>query len=371
MKITLGSISKENSNFYAPRFEVEIRDEKLPAVISRSIIDVSVTEEIDVGASFKLTLHDEFDIKTHKFKWLDDSRFNVGSNVTIKMGYGSDMSVMLMGNITSLEPSFFANETPTLTIEGQDLSYDYMKRASPARTFDEKSYSEIVRTVARDAGLLAIVNDTDKFESPISKDNNDTYYAFIKRIAEKIVHFTFYLNGQTLYFTKPGEDKKEILTMELGKDIISFRPALKTTGLLSEVEVRWHNIRDPSKPIIGTAKAGSETNKESGKVTGSELAKKLNPGSKKVITTVVANSKRHADSIALAELIKSSNTLIEGNVESIGIPQIRTGVNILLENMGTRFSKKYYVIKTTHTINDSGYRTSFSVRSNSVEEKTV
>jgi len=205
----------------------------------------------------------------------------------------------------------------------------------------------------------------------IRKDNNDTYYAFIKKIAEKIVHFTFYLKGQTLYFIKPEEDKKEILTMELGKDIISFRPALKTTGLHSEVEVRWHNIRDPGNPIVGTAGAGSETNKESGKVTGSELAKKLNPKSKKVITTIVANSKKHADSIALAELIKSSDTLIEGRVESIGIPQIRTGVNIVLDKVGERFSTKYFVTEVTHTINDSGYRTSFSIRSNSVKRGTV
>lgn len=369
--MSLGNISKENSNFYAPRFEVEIGDKKLPAIVSKAIIDLTVTEEIDTGASFKLTLHDEFDLKTHKFKWLDDSRFNVGNKVTIKMGYGNNLNAMLMGNITSLEPSFFASETPTLTIEGQDLSYDYMKRSSPARTFDEKSYGEIVRTIAREAGLLAIVDDTEKFETSIRKDNNDTYYTFIKKIAEKIVHFTFYLKGQTLYFIKPEEDKKEILTMELGKDIISFHPALKTTGLISEVEVRWHNIRDPSNPIIGTAKAGSETNKEPGKVTGSELANKLNPGSKRVITNIVANSKKHADSIALAELIKSSDTLIEGKVESIGIPQIRTGVNIVLEKMGERFSKKYYVTETSHTINDSGYRTSFSVRSNSVERKTV
>lgn len=369
--MSLGSISKKNSNFYAPRFEVEIRDNKLPAIVSKAIIDLTVTEEIDVGASFKLTLHDEFDSKTQKFKWLDDSRFNIGNKVSIKMGYGSNLNAMLIGNITSLEPSFFASETPTISIEGQDLSYDYMKRATPERTFVDKSYSEIVRIIAQEAGLLAIVNDTGKFEPFIRKDNNDTYYAFIKKIAETIVHFTFYLKGQTLYFTKPEEDKKEILKLELGKDIISFLPALKTTGLYKEVEVRGHNPRDPSTPIIGTAKAGSETNKESGNITGSELAQKLYPDSKKVIPNVIVNSKQHADSIAMSALMKASDTLIEGRVESIGIPEIRTGVNIVLDKMGERFNNKYYVTKTTHTINNSGYRTSFSVKSNSVKKGTA
>ena len=62
----------------------------------RQIIDVTVTEKIDDGASFKLTLHDEFDINTQKFKLLDDTRFNVGNTIAINMGYGSNLLRMIM-----------------------------------------------------------------------------------------------------------------------------------------------------------------------------------------------------------------------------------------------------------------------------------
>lgn len=374
--MSLETLAKKNLNFYAPRFEVKIGEEKLAVNISKEILDVTISEKIDEGASFKLTLHDEFDMNTQKFKWLDDARFTVGNRITIDMGYGNNLNTMIMGNITSLEPSFFASETPTLTIGGQDLSYDYMKRPMPARIFNEQTYSDIARTIAQEAGLLAVVDDTKefagKFEPSILKNNNETYYAFLDNIKNK-VKFIFDIKGQTMYFVKPGEDKKEILTLELGKDIISFRPTLKTTGLLAEVEVRGHNPRDPSNPIIGKATAGSEPNKEPGKMTGSELVAKKNSKAppKTVITDAVVNSQEHANAIAKAKLTKASDTLIEGKVESIGLPQIRTGVSVVLDKMGERFSDKYYVTETTHTLNSSGYRTEFSVKSNSVKKAVI
>jgi phage protein D len=366
--MTLETLAKANLNFYAPRFVVEVEDKKLDVNVSKDILNVEVTEKLDEGASFKLTLHDKFDMKTQKFKWIDDSLFDFGKKITIKIGYESNLYTMIKGKITSLEPSFFASETPTLTIGGQDLSYQNMKTASPARTFSNMTYSDIAKTIAQETGLLCIVDSTGIFEPSIYKNSNETYYDFLDNIRSKI-GFNFDIKGQTMYFIKPEDDEKEILKLELGKDIISFRPTIRTTGLLAGVIVKGHNLRDPKNPIIGKAMAGSETNKESGKVTGSEL---VNENSKdqpmKEITDYIVNSKEHADAIAKAELIKASDTLIEGEVNCVGLPQIRTGVNIVLDKMGKRFSDKYYVIETTHTINDSGYMTRFIVKSNLIKK---
>lgn len=358
--MTLETIAKENLNFYAPRFEVEIEGKKLDVSVSKEIIDLTVSEEIDDGASFELTLHEGFDMNTQKFKLLDDSRFYVGNKITIKIGYESSLYTIITGRITNLEPSFFAGDTSTLKIRGQDPSYDYMKRATPERTFVEKTYSDIAKTIAQEAGLRCVVDDTGKFENFIRKNNNETYYAFLNNVKDK-VGFNFDIKEQTMYFVKPKNSKKEILTLHLGKDIISFSPVMKTTGLLGEVEVRGHNPQDPNTSFIGEAKAERELLDLLNKMGSKALPKK-------VITDVVVNSKEHAVAIAEAELIKANGAFIEGKVESIGLPQIRSGVSVVLDKMGELFSGKYYVTETTHTINGSGYRTRFSVKSNSVKK---
>ena len=363
--MVLEALSQETLNFYAPRFIVEIENETLNAIISKAIIDVTVEEKIDEGASFQLTLHDEFDMTTQEFKWLDHELFNVGNNVTIKMGYENDLYIMVMGVITSLEPSFFSSETPTIRIQGQDPSFDYLKRSTPARTFRDKSYSVIAEIIAEEAHLSSEVDNVENYRTTTQKNNNENYLTFLNRL-KKEVGYELRLLEQTLYFIEPRDDRDEILTLELGKDIISFRPVMNTTDVVTEVEVRGHNPADPGNPIIGRATAGSERSQESERTRGSQIVEERHRSTKRVITNVTVNSQEHADSIARAELNRAANTFITGDLECIGIPKIRAGEAIRLEKMGVRFSGKYYIIGATHTINASGYRTKISVKRNAV-----
>lgn len=363
--MTLEKISPTNAGFYAPRFEVQIDNMRLAVNMSKAIIDITVEEKIDEGVSFRMTVHDEFDLTTQQFKWLDHPLFDIGNNITIKFGYGSTLFTLVVGSITSIEPSFFSGETPTLTVAGQDLSYDYLKRSSPERTFVSKSYSDIAGMIASDAGLLPVVDNTGEVLASVCKKGDQSYYSFLEKLARE-VGYQFNMDGQTMYFVKPTDSRQEILTLELGKDLLSFRPSMKSSGLVTEVEVRGHNPNDPGKPTIGRAGAGSERAQEAGRKTGSQIMQDKNRTVKRVITDLVVNSQAHANAIALAELNKASDSLIEGEVECIGLPQIRTGVTVRLEKVGRRFSGKYYVKATSHSIGESGYRTRFSVKRNAL-----
>jgi phage protein D len=350
-------------NFYVPRFEIEINNNKLPAELAASILNVTVTEKVDAGATFTFTVSDEFDLGTQKFKWLDHTLMNVGNPVTVKIGYGSKLSPLVKGYITALEPSFFTGDVPSITIRGQDLAYNFMKKKSPGKTYRNMTYSDIAGDVGRTAGLTVKTDKTREKKSSVAKKSDESYFTFLKRLAQE-VDFQVNIDLQTLYFKKPEDNKKEILVLSLGKDIISFKPNLNTARLYSEVEVRWRNPRDPANPIIGKAGSGSERPQEPGRTTGSSLMSNLNWPQKKVITNVPVASVSQANALALAELNKISDSLIEGEAETIGIPEIRVGACIKLDKMGQRFSGKYYVKGATHTVNNSGYRTRFSVKRN-------
>jgi phage protein D/phage baseplate assembly protein gpV len=352
--------SQETSNFYSPRFEVEIDNKKLPEDAAHAILDIKVEEKINEGADFQITVNDEIDLATHEFKWLDNPLFNIGNTITIKMGYENDLHDMLIGKIASLEPSFFSSETPTLIVRGYDLSYDLFKKSTPEKQFEKMKYSDIVQIIASDAKLKPVVKDTEKIEELITKTNDETYYVFLEKLANE-VGYQLKIENNTLYFNEYEVDTDAILTLELGKDIISFSPSFNTTGLITEVEVRGSNPQDPGKPIVGTAKAGDEGSQESGKKTPSQVAEQLYGTVKKVISNAAVDSEEQAKKMAQSILSKASESLIGGNVKCIGIPEIHAGVNVMIEKAGKIFSGKYYVKSATHTINNSGYLTSFSV----------
>ena len=95
--MALEKLSPATMSFYAPRFEVEINNSRLAADISKAIMDVTIDEKLDEGASFHFTVNDEFDMAKQQFKWLDHPLFEVGNTVSIKIGYGGDMQEMVIG----------------------------------------------------------------------------------------------------------------------------------------------------------------------------------------------------------------------------------------------------------------------------------
>jgi uncharacterized protein len=356
-------VSLETIDFYAPRFEIKVDDKKLYLGTSEAIRSVEVTEKVTDGASSTLTIHDNFDLSSQKFKYLDDENplFDIGKKINIKMGYGNNLHDVFKGTITRIEPSFFADDTlTTFTVEAHAFSHDFIKRKVPFKEYKNVTFSDVAKTLATDAKLDSIINEDGELQKYIRKDNNVTYFEFLKDIAKQ-AKVTFYIDRNTLYFVKMDHNRKEILTLELGRDIINFHPHIKTTKLLTEVEVRWSNFKNPLEPITCLVKAGDEPGTEFGTKTGSQLAKEKVGDIRKVITCRALNSPVQAQKIAETELLKANSTLIEGTGECLGIAQIRPGVQIGLEKVGNRFSGNYYVTGSTHTMNDSGYRTHFTV----------
>ena len=56
---------------------------------------------------------------------------------------------------------------------------------------------------------------------------------------------------------------------------------------------------------------------------------------------------------------------VTGTASTIGIPELTAGRVVELRGLG-RFSGRYYVTRSTHTLGSGGYLTSFSVRTDSI-----
>ena len=55
-----------------------------------------------------------------------------------------------------------------------------------------------------------------------------------------------------------------------------------------------------------------------------------------------------------------------GRGECIGIPEIRPNANVTLKGLGDVFSTTFYVQQATHTVDGSGYRTTFEVKDTTI-----
>jgi phage protein D len=134
------------------------------------------------------------------------------------------------------------------------------------------------------------------------------------------------------------------------------------SGIITGVTVRWWDEIN-REAIIGEAGVNDETPVGTGDTAG-KIAQGIYGDIEKTITDEPVDSQDEAKNIAISTLGDVNKEFVTGKGKTIGIPELIPGVMIEIKGIGDRFSGKYYVSSTTHTINSSGYLTSFNVRRN-------
>jgi len=176
---------------------------------------------------------------------------------------------------------------------------------------------------------------------------------------------------------KKGKDVKEFLyfgpsdakhpgvprtqyELEWGKSLLDFSPKLSTANQVKSVTVKSFN-RDKGKTIVEKAKL-----KDPGVGANRDLVDLLDVAGCQPREEVVVNEPMYTEAQAkrraVALLSDKLKQMVVASGTTVGLPDLRSGQQLLIWGLGARFNGTYFVTKTTHTINDSGYVTKFTAR---------
>jgi phage protein D len=354
-----------NLEHYAPRSVISINGQELTG----DIVSVQLSQKLNAAAEATITVSDRFDMEKQEFTLLDKDMFKVGSDVEIKMGYADSLRKMMSGMITNLDPSFSAEGAPMVRITAKDPMHVITKKTAPE---DRDAFNRKAAEGVTDSDIAKLIGDLIVEKSganlSISVDATDVEYDKIQLQGEtrfhdllleraKRIYYEFYIQDGVFSFVNPGISESEILTLQLGRDLVKFKPRIASAEVVTEVKVRSRNS------ATGEDIEGSAQSKDKNALL--KLVGKFYEEVKEVqeeVTNIPVFSKKEADTIATARLNRAGGTLINGDGQTIGIPEIRPGVNIKIEKVGKWFSGKYYVEEATHSIDSNGYTTDFKVR---------
>jgi uncharacterized protein len=363
MTQAITQLETKHRNFYAPAFQILVDGQDLLTSLFMEIASVQVDNTLKGADRFSFTVNSTFNFQTREFEHLADL-FSFGASVAISLGYQDVKSMKLMhrGKITSVQTSFPASGLPQINVSGYDLSY-FMTKGKASDNWDNVKDSDVVQKLARKHGLKAVVEDT-RVEHPKVEKVEQSDFEFIEKLAKRN-GYEFYVFDQDLYFRPPANDKTAVVTLEWGKGLISFTPEINIAEQVSKVEVRGWDVK-AKKEIVGTAKRGEEPGRDANRRSGAEIIDAICPDTGELKVRAPVFSKQEADRKALAILKKRSELFVQGSGESVGMTDILADTNIELLGLGKLFSKTYYIEQSTHTINTSGYRTTFKVKDTTI-----
>jgi phage protein D len=342
--LDLKQLEQTYKNFYAPGFTIAVSGTDLQKA-GAQITAVSVDNDLAGADQFSFTINNPYDPSSGSFAWLDNGIIDNEKEVLIRMGYADAMEDMILGMISSVKASFASGGGSQLQVSGYDLSYKLMKGKN-SNSWNNKKDSDVVQLIAGNYGFNSVNADDTKVVFPQIKQDKQSDFEFIKQLADRN-GFEFSVADRDVSFIAPPKNSglSVVATLHWGKTLSSFAPEVTTTDQVSEVKViGW----DPAskKEIIGSAKP---TQPVPGNASVEEVRKPV-------------YSKAEADTLAAAILDEIMRGRVKGSGECLGIPVLKPGCGIELQGLGARFSKVYYLEKTTHTIGTSGYKTSFGAR---------
>ncbi|MGQ0778522.1 MAG: phage late control D family protein [Pseudonocardiales bacterium] len=343
-----------------PDVDIRLNGARLPLAAQTDIKSVTVLEDLSALSMFTLVLYN-WDPEKLQVTWSDSSLFAIGTEVQISLGFVGDLYKVMTGEITSLEPTFIADEPPMLTVRGYDYRHR-LARDRKTRTFARMKDSAIVSQVARGAGLRAQVKDTVTSLEYVVQ-HNQTDLEFVQKRAQLIGYET-YVREKVLYFQPPQHGGRPTVTLQIGQDITEFTPRLRSLAQVGEMTVRgWDAMQ--KKVIIGAAKTGQESTTMGGKSSGPRQTSRAFGKAGATSVDVPVTSKARADQMARGRFDDMALTYIQGEVECVGHPQLHAGTVVDIQGVGKTFSGAYYLTSVTHTLSaDDGYRTHLNVRRN-------
>jgi phage protein D/phage baseplate assembly protein gpV len=295
------------------------------------------------------------------FARLDESKFEVGAKLEVKLGATDDRQTktIFKGEIVTVEPDFQAGSA-SLVVRAYDMSHRMM-RSRKQRTFVDVTISDIISKVCRENGLSPQVQASG---SPLKSvvQNSETDWDFIWRLAGRI-GFELTVDDTKAVFAPPRR-VPETVELTYPENLHAFRPRITAVQQVKTVNVRgWDS--QAKKGVVESASSPDQIT-EAG-ITREQVRSKF-PSAVIEIGGQSFTTTTEALGMAKATLNQLANAYLAAEGECDGNPLIKAGTSIRIRGVGTKFSGTYRVAKAVHVLTAGGYVTQFS---NSAGEHTL
>jgi uncharacterized protein len=357
----------QGQEFYVPTFEVKLDGRPPGREVIRDILSVTYKDNLQEIDSFEISINN-WDADTRDFKYSDQPLFDPGKQLELWMGYRGELRKMLKGEITSLRPSFPAGAPSTLAVSGLNVLHR-LRTKQESFTYLDKTDSEIAKEIENrlKAQQVKVTIDAagakDEPRLPFLIQENEYDIVFLMGRARRIGYeLTVSEADDTVIKFGPSTGiRRATYRLTYGKSLIEFQPELTTAQQVAKVTVRgWDSVR--KQKIEKTVERSQLSTKGLGAKGGQAAIDKSIEQKAEIVATKPVQTEAEAEKLAKEILEGIAKEMVKGTGSVPGLPDIRSGTVLLIDGLGDRFSGRYFVVGTTHTIGDAGYTTQFECR---------
>ncbi|MFZ5509186.1 MAG: phage late control D family protein [Pseudomonadota bacterium] len=381
--------------FWVPRFELTIDGVSLDNRVLRDVIEITYRDNVEQIDGFEMVVGN-WDSARNRFKYMgsEGDRYSredasvreletlfepCQKKVVLKLGYAGELTEVMTGNFTTMEPTFSASGPHTLSVRALNVLHRLRRKkydgnwhnktdSQIAKSFDGKIDPEW-RNAGQDARRIPMdveIDDNARSQEPeifFVGQKNEYDIDFLWRRAHirgYVVEIRKRDSGEDFLYFGPSNVRGPVAySLGWGRGLVDLRITLTTANQVKRVTVRgWDRQRQRA---IEESVDWNDPELRKLNPSLAEIVMQCDPREERVVTRPVF-TKAQAKAEARAILKGHAQELVKAAGTTIGLPKLRAGSRILLTHIGSRVSGEYFVTETTHTFNQNGYVTRFVAR---------
>lgn len=343
-------------------------------IVSDVAVELTCGYEASV-ASF--CVYNCYDREAGRFLWdgLKDY-FSLGSQITVKAGYGSSVSDIFVGFVSKVNFVYGGEEIPHVEISCMDIkgvmmsgSHEYQLTATNFGDGISEIFKKSIYEKMKSNGIYTQLNVTATPDKNNSKNNEESDitievtgesdYEFTVRAAKRF-NYEFFTDCGKVMFRKARTPEVTLMSLNTTKGISALSIEYDITGQVETVSVRGTDYK--SSELITAKRKLSNT------ISNSNKANQIISGSEKIYVDSSVKSEGDAD----YRLENAVERITYGfglmNCKCIGMPELKPGNFIEIEDMGSPPSNKFYLVEVKHVIDDEeGYITELKGRTDKIK----
>ncbi|MCP4654024.1 MAG: phage late control D family protein [bacterium] len=341
------------NKFFVPEFEVKVDGQVLKGKVKGDILNVAYRDSVDELDSFEVLVSNwDQDKLVHPYSPGD--QFDPGRKLELRMGYVGEIGLRLMirGEITSIRPTFPTRRYSRMVVSGLSVLHTFRKKQI-SELYLEMKDSEIAEEIG---GRLGVTMHTDAAakaaEEKITYLIQDNQYdiVFLYERARRNGYDLFVeKDSETVYFGPSENVTAPRNTVRYGVFSLEFEPQLSIVDQVKAVTVRSWSHKD--KKLV------EQRVKNQGGAMGVDIGKR-----EEIVVNQPVQSGKEARTLAEAILTRTKQKMVTATGTVIGIPEIRAGTVLEIQELDSRFTGEYFVTATQHIFDKNGYVTKFECR---------
>jgi phage protein D len=333
------------------QFYIKVEGADAPEAMMLNLVEATVENSLHLPDVATLVLHDP------NGQWVDDANLAPGKQLTIEAKAGDSKQQLFDGEIVELESDFRPGERRVIVRAFDRLHR--LARGRHVRSFVNVTDADIINKLAGEAGLSANVGPTRTVHPYVLQDNTSNLEFLRHRAA--LLGYLLFVQGKVLH-CQPHGTQTGTLKLIFGEDLREFHPRMTTVDQVSSASATgW----DPKtrEAVVGKAQNASGTPTVGSDNQGGKLAHQaFGLEAAILVADRPIRAQSVADKLAQASLDRREGRFVEAEGTTRGTPGLLAGVSLEVEQLGKRFSGKYFVTSTIHTYtSEAGYVTQFVV----------